>query len=701
MKIFSDTKFREGVYLPEILIPAWGPNAEDGGNEINPNRGRFDQLATSGLVEIVEDPDEADLCVYPANPLASKKNFSQFRKIISDSSTPLAVFYHADDEWPMDLDENVYIFRTSFHRSIRKPREFCLPAWSSDWGQLGYRKWNAQPTVGFLGCMDPKLREIALRCAEADHRLATNFVRQPFFWGGWLSNMTAENGKQIRERFIKNMRESDYVISVRGSGNFSYRLYETLMSGRIPVLVDSDTPLPYDFMLDWKKYFPIVPENEPELIADAIFEFHHTHEHDYDDVQDSMRQLWENWFSPVGYFDHFKAHFQNADPKLGPAAISTSMSDASDVVWSPTKKIKTISNIETVAVIGHFNSQGPVGLKQAACNTVDALRSIGIRPIKYDVPMYNARHKNEPELVKSDHAIIHVQPEPFYDSAFSQANIALQDSTKHIASWYWEIDPVPDTWESIVTRNKVQQIFVPTRFVQDLLDEAKLPCKTRYVQAGLAIESIPTAEQIKVTKKKLGIRDNKFVFLFMFDYKSTIQRKNPLGLIHAFKRAFSKNEDVVLVIKIVRGEELAFGSLPSNVMVIHRQMSRQDTLALLAACDCYVSLHRSEGFGLPLAEAMLLGKPVIATRYSGNLDFMNDQNSLLVDYEKVTSPPIFGYQNITARWAEPSTEHAAELMKKIVSDSELRLKLAIEAPKISELLSLEAYGKRIRDALNS
>jgi len=129
-------------------------------------------------------------------------------------------------------------------------------------------------------------------------------------------------------------------------------------------------------------------------------------------------------------------------------------------------------------------------------------------------------------------------------------------------------------------------------------------------------------------------------------------------------------------------------------------LSRADIYALEAACDCFVSLHRSEGFGLGLAEAMLLGKPAIATGYSGNLDFMNAENSWLVDYEMTEiaeDRPIYTRGN---SWAEPSVTQAARFMREIYERPEAARDRALRAqPLVRELLSLDAAGQRMRARL--
>ena len=131
------------------------------------------------------------------------------------------------------------------------------------------------------------------------------------------------------------------------------------------------------------------------------------------------------------------------------------------------------------------------------------------------------------------------------------------------------------------------------------------------------------------------------MFLFVFDFFSVLERKNPLGLIEAFTRAFRPGEGPMLVIKTINGDSqrstISKRCAPRrragrDILVIDEYYSAEEKNALLGLCDCYVSLHRSEGLGLTMAEAMGLGKPVIATGYSGNLDFMTPENSYLVDY---------------------------------------------------------------------
>src|SRR5262249_39956832 len=151
-----------------------------------------------------------------------------------------------------------------------------------------------------------------------------------------------------------------------------------------------------------------------------------------------------------------------------------------------------------------------------------------------------------------------------------------------------------------------------------------------------------------------------FLFLFSFDFESVFLRKNPVGLISAFAEAFSARDDVRLVLKTTHGEryprerselQAAVRAVP-NVSVIEKSLPADHYPALYAACDASVSLHRAEGFGLTMAEAMALGKPVIATAYSGNLEFMRPEDSYLVPWSETTIPRGLPYAS-GSTWAEP------------------------------------------------
>jgi hypothetical protein len=180
---------------------------------------------------------------------------------------------------------------------------------------------------------------------------------------------------------------------------------------------------------------------------------------------------------------------------------------------------------------------------------------------------------------------------------------------------------------------------------------------------------------VPYSRERLGLPDG-YLFLFMFDLHSVIERKNPIAVIDAFRTAFAPGSGASLVVKCINRESkpdeydrlrLAARGHP-DVHLIDRYVSAQEKDAMVAASDCYVSLHRSEGFGLTPAEAMYLGKPVIATGYSGNLEYMTAHNSYLVDY--AMKPIGSGHDPYPpdGEWADPDLDHAARLMRAVVEN---------------------------------
>jgi glycosyltransferase involved in cell wall biosynthesis len=189
-----------------------------------------------------------------------------------------------------------------------------------------------------------------------------------------------------------------------------------------------------------------------------------------------------------------------------------------------------------------------------------------------------------------------------------------------------------------------------------------------------------------------------------------LKRKNAIGLIDAFCEAFAPNEGPVLVLKSINADKrlIEFEKLKwecrgrSDIIVIDEYFDVVKAASLMAVSDCYVSLHRSEGLGLTMAEAMALGKPVIATGYSGNMDFMSEENSILIPWTLVpvgkdaeSYPPL-------AMWAEPNLEAASAAMRRVYEDKGFARKLGVKAQSdIAENFSPEKTGERMKSRLES
>ena len=239
-----------------------------------------------------------------------------------------------------------------------------------------------------------------------------------------------------------------------------------------------------------------------------------------------------------------------------------------------------------------------------------------------------------------------------------------------IGIWAWELEDFPSGFEDVF--NMVEEIWTISKFSQEAIQKA-----TEKPVFVLPLTPKPVND---LTYGPPEIRDLKLTgmnyFLAMFDYQSSMERKNPIGVVKAFRLAFQGDKSVNLVIKTINAnlwptqrERLKYECRnDENIIVVDTYLSSDEVSGLIQNAVAYVSLHRSEGYGLTCAESMGLGTPVIATGYSGNLDFMNAENSLLVDFDLVKVNDPSGAYTIQSVWAEPRVESAAFLMRKVLSD---------------------------------
>jgi glycosyltransferase involved in cell wall biosynthesis len=232
----------------------------------------------------------------------------------------------------------------------------------------------------------------------------------------------------------------------------------------------------------------------------------------------------------------------------------------------------------------------------------------------------------------------------------------------NIGVWYWELPRFPEKWyDRFVCYD---EIWVASSFIANALAPIS-PLPIVRIPPVLTAETGGSRDR---GRGRLGVSSAEFVYLFIFDFYSPFERKNPLALIAAFKRAFTPSDPVRLVIKCMNQDVNNFAAMQAQAqgysISIHAgYWSSEEMRDLMAACDAYVSLHRCEGIGLTITDAMALGKPVIATGWSGNMDIMNVSNSFPVRYQLVELEENIGLYRAGEVWAEPSVEHAAELMR--------------------------------------
>lgn len=271
----------------------------------------------------------------------------------------------------------------------------------------------------------------------------------------------------------------------------------------------------------------------------------------------------------------------------------------------------------------------------------------------------------------------------------------------NIGYWAWELEDFPERWIQAFTR--YHEIWTPSAFCQDVLVR-RSPLPVVRIPHCIVLEA-----PAPVDRETLGLPASGFLFLCMFDMLSVMERKNPAGAIQAFRRAFEGDKRCHLVVKVNNAQKapeslarLRDLSAGANITIVDRIFSREEVVALLRHVDCLVSLHRAEGFGLILAEAMLLAKPVIATAYSGNMDFTKPGNSLLVGYKMKPVGKGCAPYDEHCSWADPNIDEAVRHMRAIFEGPELRQEIGSAARAyVSTYLSPEAVGRQIRERLQT
>jgi glycosyltransferase involved in cell wall biosynthesis len=352
-----------------------------------------------------------------------------------------------------------------------------------------------------------------------------------------------------------------------------------------------------------------------------------------------------------------------------------------------------------------------LGLAQAARLYIAALRAVGVpvttTAVAPDGPAAGrrstvARYGNRP------HDELRTPFEPAFNLACMNGDhlvtlartragdVLLKRPT--IGQWAWETDVLPSSW--LPAFGFLDEIWAFSSFVSDNLRRLS-PVPVAVIPMAVAIPD-PSGAHVPIA------RDDRFTFLFIFDFLSTMRRKNPAGLIDAFARAFVPGEGPRLLLKTINGRLRPEGEAElrrktrehPDIEMVDAYLEPAQTAALMARADCYVSLHRSEGFGLTLAESMALGTPVIATGYSGNTDFTTPQNSYLVDWTPTRVGPDCEIYPAEGSWAEPDLDHAVELMRRVWRrPDEARAKAERARLDIHRRYAPEAVGRLARARL--
>lgn len=268
------------------------------------------------------------------------------------------------------------------------------------------------------------------------------------------------------------------------------------------------------------------------------------------------------------------------------------------------------------------------------------------------------------------------------------------DNRYNIAFWLWEMQEFPKEWIPMI--NILDEIWTPSEFISATI--RKYTDKP-VVTMPYALEA-PYEE--KYNRSYFNLPEDKFLFLMMYDTNSNSERKNPDAVINAFKKAFKDDSNVALVIKVGHCDKELLDKFNRdlrgfNYIIIDKRFSKVEVNSLIRSCDVFVSLHRAEGFGLVLSEAMLLGVPTVATKYSANVEFQNEDVACMVGYElKPIGKTMWPYKK-SYLWADPHIDEAKEYMIRLKNDKEFYSDKKEKAQKyIEEILCIKNISDKIK-----
>jgi len=371
-------------------------------------------------------------------------------------------------------------------------------------------------------------------------------------------------------------------------------------------------------------------------------------------------------------------------------------------------RVETLDS--ALALIGH--PYAPIGMGEHVRCTFRAMRSVGVNPALVDIYGMNipeadllAEFSVQQAQKTREINIYHINGDEVDQALATLADRSGAQQSYDIVYPAWELARYPLEWAQHL--NRFDEVWAPSRFIEKSLAAA---VDSPVYHMPLACEVILSGFR---GRRWFGIPESSYAFLFFFDVRSYATRKNPEGVVSAFRRMLELRPlaETVLVLK-VNGAELApdaltclrrsLADIAERVVLIDATLTDNETKNLVRCCDCFVSLHRSEGFGRGLIEAMYLGKPVIGTAYSGNMDFMDSDNSLPVSYRM--QPLVAGdYPHWEGQaWADPDLEQAATWMAALIDDPRQGYAIGRRAAdSVRRNFSYRASGRRYLERLCS
>jgi glycosyltransferase involved in cell wall biosynthesis len=322
-------------------------------------------------------------------------------------------------------------------------------------------------------------------------------------------------------------------------------------------------------------------------------------------------------------------------------------------------------SLDGIDVLGFFTAEHGVGEAARVLTSTLQAAGVSVSAIDYTDTQSRREHLFHCDNVSRNKVLMMAVNADHLNEAHRRLDRKFFRKRYVIGQWFWELEEAP-VWFGPAFAH-VDELWAPTRFIETMLRKhAPSRVQVKYVPLPVVTPKVDAS----VTRARFGL-DDRYMFLFAFDFMSVMKRKNPLGLIQAFCSAFAEGEGPMLVIKAINGDKRLMERnmlrdavrKRSDIVLIDEYFTKVETSTLTSLADCYVSLHRSEGLGLTISEAMTLGRPVIATGYSGNLDFLSGANSFIVPGLRVkVGHGAEGYSP-EAMWMEPNVSEAAKYMR--------------------------------------
>ena len=407
--------------------------------------------------------------------------------------------------------------------------------------------------------------------------------------------------------------------------------------------------------------------------------------------------------------DAYRRRYPLVEDKAPPSRLTAKDVTMYSVIGQPRRpqRVPPQRIAPGVNVFGYQRSD--IGLGQMTRGLVQALKTTGCSTS--DIPLGNLRMDNDlrPEdfirrydVAKGTNVFISYPQ--YHDVLLRTIPDEVTQRHRNIAYLAWEQRDGSHYWEDVYA--EYDQVWALSDFAAESLTEI-LQRTVRSVPCVVDMSLFPPPSP----KEGHGIDPRVFTILFVYDANSSTERKNPEAVVKAFRMAFRADDCARLVIKASSANQVgnrarlqrllaAIDSHP-DIEVRVEDLSRNDLYGLISASDCYISLHRGEGFGYTCAEAMVYAKPVIATGYSGNLQFMTDENSYPTRYREVEANVQEVPFQRGSLWAEPDVAHAAELMRHIYENrDEAAARGELGRRTIEEQLSPEAIGARVHALLS-